>query len=99
MRRCQEVLGCLGVHGAPLTATVPSVAEVPPVGHTHVNPNALIPDTSVSTDLAIHPSLRSACDTALHNVPKAYVQALQSRISTLEQCVANPTLSHEEVGR
>ena len=69
MRRCQEVLARLGVHGAPLTATVSRVAEVPPVGHSHVSPNALVPDTSVSTDLAIHPSPRSACDTALHNSP------------------------------
>ena len=71
MRQCQEVLARLGVHGASLTSRI---AEVLPVGHTHVNPSALVPDTSVSTDLAIHPSLRSACNTALHNSLKACVQ-------------------------
>ena len=96
MRQCQEVLARLGVQGASLTATVSRIAEVLPVQHTHVNPSALVPDTSVSTDLAIHPSLRSAFDTALHNSPKPCVQALQSRISTLEQCHSNPTLSHED---
>ena len=96
MRRCQQVLARFGVHGASLTATVTRIAEVLPVEHTHVNPRALVPDTCVSTDLAIHPSLRNACGTALHNSPKACVQALQSRISTLEQCDSNPTLSNED---
>ena len=96
MRRCQEVLARLGVHGASLTATVSCIAKVLPVEHTHVNPSTLVPDTSVSTDLAIHPSLCSACDTALHNSSRATLQALQSRISTLEQCDSNPVLSHED---
>ena len=33
---------------------------------------------------------------ALHNSPRACLQALQSRISTLEQCDFNPALSHED---
>ena len=67
MRQCQEVLSRLGVHGTSLTTTVSRIAEVLPVEHTHVKPSALVPDTSVSTDLAIHPSLPSACDTATYD--------------------------------
>ena len=90
MRRCKEVLARLGVHGASLTATVSRIAEILPVEQAHINPRVLVPDTSVSTDLTIHPSLRTACDTALHHSPRAYAQALHSRISTLEQCDPTP---------
>ena len=90
MRRCQEVLARLGVHGASLTATVSRIAEILSVEQAHINPRVLVPDTSVSTDLTIHPSLRTACDTALHHSPKAYAQALHSRIFTLEQCDPKP---------
>ena len=76
MRRCQEVLARLGVHGASLTATVSRIAEILPVEQAHINPRVLVPDTSVSTDLTIHPSLRTACDTAQHHSPKANAQAL-----------------------
>ena len=88
MRRCQEVLTRLGVHGASLTATVSRGGS--PVEHTHVNESALVPDTSVSTDLALHPSLCGACDTALHSSLKGCVQAPQSPLSTLEQCDSIP---------
>ena len=96
MRRCQEVLARLGVHGASLTATVSRIAEILPVEQAHINPGVLVPDTSVSTDLTIHPSLRAACDTALHHSPRAYTQALHSRISTLEQCDPNPSIQNED---
>ena len=79
MRRCQEVLARVGMHGASLTATVSRIAEILRVEQAHINPRILVPDTSVSTDLAIHPSLRTACDTALHHSPKAYTQALQEK--------------------
>ena len=95
MRRCKEVLARVGVHGASLTATVSRIAEILPVEQAHINPRVLVPDTSVSTDLTIHPSLRTACDTALHHSPKAYAQALHSRISTLEQCDPNPSIQNE----
>ena len=90
MRRCQEVLARFGVHGAPLTATVSRITEISPVEQAHINPRLLVQDTSVSTDLTIHHSFRPACDTALQNSPRAYAQALHSRISTLEQCDPNP---------
>ena len=80
MTRCQEVLARMGVHGSSLTATVSRIAEILPVEQTHINPTILVADTSVSTDLAIHPSLRTACDTALHHSPKAYAQAHHSRM-------------------
>ena len=96
MRRCQEVLARLGVHGASLTATVSRIAEILPVEQAHINPRVLVPDSSVSTDLTIHPSLRTACDTALHHSPRAYAQALHSRISTLEQCDPNPSIQNED---
>ena len=96
MRRCQEVLARLGVHGASLTATVLRIAEILAVEQAHINPRVLVPDTSVSTDLNIHPSLRTACDTALLHSPKAYAQALHSRISTLEQCNPNPSIQNED---
>ena len=96
MRRCKEVLARVGVHGASLTATVSRIAEILPVEQAHINPRILVPDTSVSTDLAIHPSLRTACDTALHHSPKAYAQALYSRISALEQCEPNPSIQNED---
>ena len=96
MRRRQDVLARLGVHGASLTATVSRIAETPPVEQAHVNPRVLVPDTSVSTDLAIHPSLRTTCDTALHHSPRAYAQALHSRTSTLEQCDPNPSIQNED---
>ena len=96
MRRCQEVLARLGVHGASLTATVSRIAEILPVEQAHINPRVLVPDTSVSTDLTIHPSLRPACDIALHHSPKAYTQALHLRISTLEQCDPNPSMQNED---
>ena len=96
MRRCQEVLARLGVHGASLTATVSRIAEILPVEHTHANPRVLVPDTSVSTDLTIHPSLRNACDTALYQSPRACAQALHSRISTLEHCDPNPAINYED---
>ena len=92
MRRCQDVLAGVGVHGASLTATVSRIAEILPVEQAHINPRILVPDTSVSTDLAIHPSLRTACDTALHHSPKACAQALHSRISALEQCDPDPSI-------
>ena len=81
MRRCQEVLARSGVHGACLTATVSRI---------------LVPDTSVSIHLTLHPSLRTACDTALHHSPKAYAQALHSQISTLEQCDPNSSIQNED---
>ena len=96
MRRCQEVLARVGVHGASLTATVSRIAEILPVEQAHINPRILVPDTSVSTDLAIHPSLRTACDTALRHSPKAYAQALHSRISALEQCEPDPSMQNED---
>ena len=96
MRRCKEVLARVGVHGASLTATVSRIAEILPVEQAHINPRMLVPDTSVSTDLAIHPSLRTACDTALHHLPKAYAQALHSRISALEQCDPDPSIQNED---
>ena len=96
MRRCQEVLARVGVHGASLTATVSRIAEILPVEQAHINPRILVPDTSVSTDLAIHPSLRTACDTALRHPPKAYAQALHSRISALEQCELDPSIQNED---
>ena len=96
MRRCQEVLARVGVHGASLTATVSRIAEILPVEQANINPRILVPDTSVSTDLAIHPSLRTACDTALHHSPKAYAQALHSRISALEQCEPDPSIQNED---
>ena len=96
MRRCQEVLARLGVHGASLTATVSRIAEILPVEQAHINLRVLVPDTSVPTDLTIHPSLCTACDTALHNSPRAYAQALHSRISTLEQCDLNPSIQNED---
>ena len=99
MRRCQEVLARVGVHGASLTATVSRIAEILPVEQAHINPGILVPDTSVSTDLAIHPSLRTACDTALHHSPKAYTQALHSRISALEQCEPDPSIQNEDPAR
>ena len=96
MRHCQEVLARLGVHGVSLTATVSRIAEILPVEQAHINPRVLVPDTSVSTDLTIHPSIDTACDTALHHSPKAYTQALPSRISTLEQCDPNPSIQNED---
>ena len=99
MRRCQEVLACVGVHSASLTATVSRIAEILPVEQAHISPRILVPDTSVSTDLDIHPSLRSACDTALHNSPKAYAQAPHSRISALQQCNPNPSIQNEGPAR
>ena len=96
MRRCQEVLARVGVHGASLTATVSRIAEILPVEQARITPRILVPDTSVSTDLAIHPSLRTACDTALHHSPKAYAQALHSRISALEQCDPDPSIKNED---
>ena len=96
MRRCQEVLASVGVHGASLTATVSRIAEILPVEQAHINPRILVQNTSVSTDLAIHPSLRTACDTALHHSPKAYAQALHSRISALEQCDPDPSIQNED---
>ena len=96
MRRCQEVLSRVGVHGPSLTATVSRIAEILPVEQAHINPGVLSPDTSVSTDLAIHPSLRTACDTALHHSPKAYAQAIHSRISALEQCDPDPSIQNED---
>ena len=96
MRQCQEVLARLGVHSASLTATVSCIAEILPVEQTHINPRVLVPDTSVSTDLTIHRSLRTACDTALHHSPKAYAQPLHSRISTLEKCGPNPSIQNED---
>ena len=96
MRRCKEVLARVGVHGASLTATVSRIAEILPAEQAHINPRILVPDTSVSTDLAIHPSLRTACDTALHHSPRAYAQALHSRISALEQCEPNPSIQNED---
>ena len=98
MRRCQEVLARVGVHGASLTATVSRIAEILPVEQAHNNPRIRIPDTSVSTDLAIHTSLRTACDTALHHSPKAAGQALHSRISALEQCDPDPSIQNEDPG-
>ena len=95
MRRCQEVLARLGVHGASLTATVSRISENLPVEQAYINPRVLVPDTSVSTHLTIHPSLPNACDTALHHSPNAYAQALHSRISTLEQCDPNPSIQNE----
>ena len=95
MRRSQEVLARVGVHGASLTATVSRIAEILPVEQAHINPRILVPDTSVSTDLAIHPSVHTACDTALHHSPKAYTQALHSRISALEQCDPDPSIQNE----
>ena len=89
MRRCQEVLARVGVHGASLTATVSHIAEILPVEQAHINPRIMVPDTSVSTDLAIHPSLRTACDTALHHSPEAYAQAL-------EQCDPDPSIQNED---
>ena len=97
MRRCQKVLARFGVHGASLTATVSRIAEILPVEQAHINRRVLVPDTSVSTDLTIHPSLRTACDTALHHSAKAYAQALHSRISTLEQCNPNPSIRKEDL--
>ena len=96
MRRCQEVLARVGMHGASLTATVSRIAEILPVEQAHINPRVLVPDTSVSTDLTIHPSLRTACDSALHHLPKAYAQALHSRISTLEQFDPDPSIQNED---
>ena len=96
MRRCQEVLARLGVHGDSLTATVSRIAEILPVEQAHINQRTLVPDTSVSTDLAIHPSLRTACDTALQHSPKAYAQAPHSRISALEQCDPDPSVQNED---
>ena len=96
MRRCQQVLACLGVHGASLTATVSRIAEILPVEQARITPRVLVPDTSVSTDLTVHPSLRTACDTALRHSHKAYAQALHSRISTLEQCDPNPSIQNED---
>ena len=96
MRRCQEVLARVGVHSASLTATVSRIAEILPVEQAHISPRILVPDTSVSTDLAIHPSLRIACDTALRHSPKAYAQALHSRISALEQCEPDPSIQIED---
>ena len=90
MRRCKEILARLGVHGASLTATVSRIAEILPVEQAHINPRILVPDTSVSTDLAIHPSLRTACDTALHHSPKAYAQALHSRVSCTRTVQTQP---------
>ena len=46
MRRCQEVLARVGVHGASLTATVARIAEILPVERAHINPRILVPDTS-----------------------------------------------------
>ena len=69
MRRCQEVLARVGVHGASLTATVSRIAEILPVAQAHINTRILVQDTSVSTDLTIQPSLHTACDTALHHSP------------------------------
>ena len=86
----------MGVHGASLTATVSRIAEILPMEQAHINPRILVPDTSVSTDLAIHPSLRTACDTALRHSPKAYAQALHSRISALEQCEPDPSIQNED---
>ena len=99
MRRCQEVLARVGVHGASLTAIVSRIAEIPPVEQAYINPRVLVPDTSVSTDLAIHPSLPTACDTALRHSPKAYAQPLQSRISALEQCEPDPSIQNEDPAR
>ena len=96
MRRCQEVLARVGMHRASLTATVSRIADLLPVQQAHINQRVLVPDTSVSTDLTIHPSLRTACDTALHHLPKAYAQALHSRISTLEQCDPDPSIQNED---
>ena len=96
MRRCQEVLARVGVHGASLTATVSRIAEILPLEQAHINPRILVQDTSVSTDLAIHPSLRTACDTALRHSPKACAQALHSRISALEQCEPDPSIQNED---
>ena len=96
MRRCQEVLARVGVHGASLTATVSRIVAILPLEQAHINPRILVPDTSVSTDLAIHPSLRTACDTALRHSPKAYTQALHSRISALEQCEPDPSIQNED---
>ena len=96
MRRCQEVLARVGVQGASLTATVSRIAEILLVEEAHINPRILVADTSVSTDLAIHPSLRTACDTALHHSPKAYAQALHSRISALEQCDPDTSIQNED---
>ena len=96
MRRCQEVLARVGVHGASLTATVSRIAEILPMEQAHINPRILVPDTSVSTDLAIHLSLRTACDTALRHSPKAYAQALHSRISALQQCEPDPSSQNED---
>ena len=96
MRQCQEDLARVGVHGASLTATVSRIAEILPVEQAHINPRILVPDTTVSTDLTIHPSLRTACDTALQHSPKAYAQALHSRISALEQCDPDPSIQNED---
>ena len=96
MRWCQEFLARVGVHGASTTAAVSRIAEILRVEQAHINPRVLVPDTSVSTDLTIHPSLRTACDTALHHSPKAYAQALHSRISTLEQCNPDPSIQNED---
>ena len=95
MRRCQEVIARLGVR-ASLTATVSRIAEILPVEQAHINPRVFVPDTLVSTDLTIHPSLRTACDTALHHSHKAYTQALHSGISTLEQCDPKPSIQNED---
>ena len=96
MRRCQEVLARVGVHGASPTATVSRIAEILPVEQAHINRRILVPDTSVSLDLTIHPSLRTACDTALRHSPKAYAQALHSRISALDQCEPDPSIQNED---
>ena len=96
MRRVQDVLARVGMHGASLTATVSHIAEILPVEQAHINPRILVPDTSVSTDLAIHPSLRTACDTALHHSPKAYAQALHSRFSALKQYDPDPSIQNED---
>ena len=96
MRRCQEVLARVGVHGASLTATVSRIAEILPVEQAHINSRILVQDTSVSTDLAIHPSLRTACDMALRHSAKAYAQALHSRISALERCEPDPSIQNED---
>ena len=96
MRRHQEVLARLGVQGASLTATVSRIGEILSVEQAHMNPRVLVPDTNVSTDLTIHPSLRTAFDTVLHHSPRAYAQALHSRISTLEQCDPNPSIQNED---
>ena len=96
MRRSKGVLARVGVHGASLIATVSRIAETLSVEQAHINPRILVPDTGVSTDLAIHPSLCTACDTALHHSPKAYAQALHSWISTLEQCDPDPSIQNED---